>query len=199
MASLEENQEEEMVEGFNALRNQEYEEITEECTAFDHEIDRETRAGKFYFAEVEEIEKRLEGLNRWFDTVVARDFFNAELRPKVAETLGDCRVRLDAFGQEVFSREQALAGDGKITISLPKSKQSTEGKKKIREAHDACGLLARLKGIVAELEKGRLKVGDEEVKIGTGQAVLQMKYKPGEGSRSLEIEIEWEAAGDKPE
>ena len=46
----EENQDEEMVEGFNALRNQEYEEITEECTAFDHEIDRETRAGKFYFA-----------------------------------------------------------------------------------------------------------------------------------------------------
>ena len=37
------------------------------------------------------------------------------------------------------------------------------------------------------------------MKIGTGQAVLQMKYKPGEGSRSLEIEIEWEAAGDKPE
>jgi len=199
MASLEGAQEKEMINGFNALRNQEFEEILDECEAFDQEIDKETKAGKYYFAEEEEIEKRLEGLIRWFDTVVKRDFFDAELRPKVAKTLSDCRVRLDAFSQEVFSHEQTSVGDSKGSAFISKLKDSPEGKKKVRETHRSDELVARLKEIVTEIEKGSLMVGDEQVRIGTGQSILQMRYKPHEGSRSLEIEIDWEDTSDKPE
>ena len=148
-ASIDGRQEDEIVEGFNALRNQEYEEILDECVAFDQEIDKETKAGKFYFAEEEEIEKRLDGLNRWFDIVAGRDFFGAETRGRVAEALSDCRVRLDAFGQEVFSREQVLAGEARGSVS-----SQTKGKRRSQK-EDREGLRPARVGRQAERNRRR--------------------------------------------
>jgi uncharacterized protein YdbL (DUF1318 family) len=45
MAFLESSQEQELIAGFNSLRNQEYQEIIDECHAFFKEIDNETKAG----------------------------------------------------------------------------------------------------------------------------------------------------------
>jgi hypothetical protein len=193
MASLEETQEKEMINGFNALRNQEYEEIMDECEAFDQEIDKETKASKFYFAEEEEIEKRLEGLNVWFNTVTKRDFFHAELRAKVAEKLSECRERLDSFSQEVFTREQATAAESKPNFYFPRVKtESLDSKRKVREIYSKEQLISKLKGIIKELETNTLKIGEEQVGISTEESTFEMKYKVRDNEKTLEIDIEWQ-------
>jgi amphi-Trp domain-containing protein len=193
MASLEGTQEKEMINGFNALRNQEFEEILDECEAFDQEIDKETKAGKFYFAEVEEIEKRLDGLNVWFDTVTKRDFFHAEFRAKVVEKLNECRERLDSFNQEVFTREQATAAESKPGIHLPRVKtESSDVKKRVRETYSKEQLISRLKRIVKELETNTLKISDEQVGISAEECTVEIKYRVRDKEKNLGIDIEWQ-------
>jgi amphi-Trp domain-containing protein len=193
MASLEGVQEKEMINGFNTFRNQEYEEILDECEAFDQEIDKETKAGKYYFAEEEEIEKKLDGLNVWFNTVTKRDFFHAEFRAKVVEKLNDCRERLDSFSQEVFTREQATAGESKPNIHFARVKtESSDGKKRVRETYSKEQLKSRLKEIVRELETNTLKIGDEQVGISAEECTVEIKYRVRDKEKSLGIDIEWQ-------
>jgi hypothetical protein len=104
---------------FRADRGREYGEFTERCTAFLHEVDKESRAGKFIFAELEEAEQDLEKLTRWLAKIQARDFFPDERSPQAEEILQRCRAALGGFSQEVYTAEgledyrgAALQGDG---------------------------------------------------------------------------------------
>jgi hypothetical protein len=101
------------VRRFRADRGREYDEFAERCAAFLVEIDKETRAGKFTFAELEEGEQDLEKLARWLAKVQARDFFPDERRPQSAEMLERCRVVLERFAWAVYATEgvQAPAED----------------------------------------------------------------------------------------
>lgn len=198
MASLEEAQEKEIVEGFNRLRNQEYEEVLGECEAFFQEIERETKVGKFYFAEVEEIEKRLQGLKEWFDKIAMRDFFGSELREKVARTLKECEDRFDSFSQAAFSSEEAISRDSKISISGLKLKEKgRQTRRKVRKIYSRDQLIARLKEVVNKLENSSLDVGEELVGNLPESAALELKYKARRGGKSLEIEIEWLDSGEE--
>jgi hypothetical protein len=193
MASLEGTQEKDMIAGFNTLRNQEYDEILDECEAFDQEIDKETRAGKFYFAEAEEIEKRLDGLDVWFNTVTKRDFFHAELRAKVVEKLNECRERLDSFSQEVFTREQATAAESKPNIRFPRVKTETSDvKKEVRDIYSKEELISRLKVLVKELEANTLKIGDEMVSLSAEGSSIEIRYRVRDKEKSLGIDIAWQ-------
>jgi vacuolar-type H+-ATPase subunit I/STV1 len=198
VASLEGAQEEELIEGFNRLRNEEYEEILEECEAFFQEIEKETKGEKFYFSEVEEIEKRLQGLKEWFNIVVRRDFFGVELRDKVSETLKECEDKFDGFSQKVFSREEAITKDSKFSMSTLKLKEAVkEGGRKVRAVYSKDQLLTKLKEIINKLENESLKVGEEPIGNLPESAVLDMKYKVRRGIKSLEIQIEWQDSGEK--
>jgi hypothetical protein len=192
VASLAKSQEQELIEGFNCLRKEEYEEILEECEAFFQEIERETQVEKFYFSEVEEIEKRLQGLKAWFNSVVQRDFFGVEIRAKVSQTLQECEGKFEGFSQKVFSREEAMAKDSKFNISTFKLKDAVrEGRRKVRAVYSKDRLIALLKEIVNEIENDSLKVGEEPVGNLPESAALEMKYKIYRGVKSLEIQIEW--------
>ena len=90
---------------FRADRSREYDEFAERCTAFLEEIDKETRAGKFIFAELEEGEQDLEKLTRWLAKIQARDFFPDERWPQAEEMLRHCSGALSGFSQEVYAAE----------------------------------------------------------------------------------------------
>ena len=198
VASLEKSQEEELIEGFNRLRNEEYEELMEECEAFFQEIDKETKVEKFYFSEVEEIEKRLQGLKDWFNIVARRDFFGVELRTKVSETLKECEDKFDGFSQKVFSREDAIAKDSKFSMSTLKLKEEAKsGGRKMRTVYSRDELITKLKEVVNKLEDGSLKVGEEQVENLPESAALELKYKVRKGVKSLEIEMEWPYSGEE--
>ena len=193
VASLEKPQEEEIVEGFNRLRQEEYEEIVEECEAFLQEIEKETKAEKFYFSEVEEIEKRLQGLKEWFATVVRRDFFGVEVREKVTEILRECEENFNGFSQKVFSREEATTRDSKFNISALKLKEEARcDKRKTRAVYSRDQLLTKLKEIVDELENKSFKLGEDPEVILPESVAMELKYKAHRGSKSLGIEIEWQ-------
>ena len=90
---------------FRADRGREYGEFTERCTAFLDEVAKESRAGKFIFAELEEAEQDLEKLTRWLAKIQARDFFPDERSPRAEEILRRCRDALSGFSEDVYAAE----------------------------------------------------------------------------------------------
>lgn len=98
---------EEIVRRFRVDRGREYDEFAEQCSAFRDEISKETRAGKFIFAELEEREHDLEKLTRWLAKIQARDFFPDERSSQAKEMLQGCRGELTGFYHAVYAAENA--------------------------------------------------------------------------------------------
>jgi hypothetical protein len=98
---------------FRADRSREYDEFAERCVAFLDEINRESTAEKYTFAEMEESEQDLKKLTRWLAKIQARDFFPAEPRDQSVALLAQCRRALRGFSQSVYEAEgvQGSAAD----------------------------------------------------------------------------------------
>ena len=94
-----------IVERFRADRGREYDELSERCGAFLAELSKETTAGKFTFAELEENEQELEKLARWLTRIQARDFFPDERQPQAQKLAGHCQQALESFSREVYQAE----------------------------------------------------------------------------------------------
>lgn len=104
-----------IVQRFRADRAREYDEFTERCTAFLDEIGKETGAGKYTFAEMEEGEQDLEKLARWLKKIQARDFFPDECGQQSAAMMARCRSALDEFSQAVYIAEGVHEAPGGTT------------------------------------------------------------------------------------
>ncbi len=97
--------EEHIVESFRSLRNKEYREIVEECeTKFVKEIEFEHFRENYTFEEAEEIGQDLEKIRRWFDRIVARDWFDASGRKDVEVWIERCADLLSEFEHQVYER-----------------------------------------------------------------------------------------------
>jgi hypothetical protein len=104
---------------FQADRAREYEEFAERCSALLDEIGKETRAGKYTFAEMEEGEQDLEKLTRWLAKIQARDFFPAEHRQSAAVMMAQCRSALNSFSQAVYIAEGVEEPPGSAETPAP--------------------------------------------------------------------------------
>lgn len=98
-------QEAALVAEFHRLRDQEYAELLEQGAHFLTEIAKETRAGKFTFGEMEEIEEDLEKLDRWLEKIATRDRFQAPGRAQAEARLAECREAYEEFARRVFAAE----------------------------------------------------------------------------------------------
>jgi hypothetical protein len=108
LTDLEDRERERLVDGFRGLSAKEYAEIVEECrTKFAKEIEFERFRENYTYEEAEEIREDLDKIRRWYDRVVARDWFDAGQREAVAGELAECERLLEAFEEEVYRR----AGD----------------------------------------------------------------------------------------
>lgn len=90
---------------FRADRAAEYQEFDERAQGFLAEIDRETRCGKFTFAEFEECEDDLNKLSVWLEKIRARDFFPDEQAQNAVRTLTKCQEALRIFADTVYRKE----------------------------------------------------------------------------------------------
>ena len=97
--------EESIMTRFRADRAREYDEFDERCSAFLDEIGKETGAGKYTFAELEEGEQDLDKLARWLKKIQARDFFPDERRQQSVAIMARCRSALAGFSQAVYVAE----------------------------------------------------------------------------------------------
>jgi hypothetical protein len=102
---LEPDDEARIIAGFREQRKSEYAEIIEECqTKFVKEIEFERFRQNYTFEEAEEIEQDLEKIQRWFEQVKSRDWFDADGREDVEAWLERCRAMLADFEEEVYGR-----------------------------------------------------------------------------------------------
>lgn len=90
---------------YNAARDEEYTEIIDKCRDFLAEIDKETAAEHFTYAELEENEEDLTKLRGWYDKVSARDVLAAARRGDAEAALGECVTALDGFANQVYLAE----------------------------------------------------------------------------------------------
>lgn len=95
----------EVVAAFNGARDAEYQEVLSRCSDFQAEIDKETGAGKFTYAELEENEEDLAKLRRWLDKIRARDTLGAPLGEETVAGVENCARALDAFAERVYAAE----------------------------------------------------------------------------------------------
>ena len=104
---------------FRADRGREYDEFTERCEAFLAEIDKESRAGKFTFAELEESEQDLEKLVRWLAKIRKRDFFPDDRCLSAVGLMDRCRMALEVFSASVYEGEDVQDPVGDAAAHLP--------------------------------------------------------------------------------
>ena len=112
---------ESIVRLFQSDRSREYGEFAERCAAFLDEIDRESTAEKYTFAEMEENEQELKKLARWLVKIQARDFFPNGRGDQSVALLAQCRRALRGFSQAVYKvegvQESATGWDYPITLA----------------------------------------------------------------------------------
>ena len=105
--------ERDLVERFNRGRDAEYAEVVENVERFEDEIRRESRKGKFTFAELEDSESDWDKIERWQARVLARDFFGAPGRTEADAALERGKQLLVEFAAAVYRHEGVQTdGDG---------------------------------------------------------------------------------------
>ena len=102
-----------VIEGFNAIRDEEYAEVTENEERFEDEIHRETRKQKFTFAELEDMEAEWEKIKHGMGRVQARDFFGAPGRKDAEARLAEGARLLNSFSQKVYELEGVEGSAGR--------------------------------------------------------------------------------------
>jgi Protein ChrB, N-terminal len=119
-----------IVQRFRADRAREYDEFSERCTALLDEISKETRAGKYTFAEMEEGEQDLDKLARWLTKIQARDFFPDERGQQSAVLMARCRVAMGGFSEAVYLAEgvQEIADRATWDPAAPESAEASAGR-----------------------------------------------------------------------
>jgi hypothetical protein len=90
---------------YNEARDEEYAEVISRCTDFLAEIESETQASHFTYAELEENDEDLAKLRSWFNKIAARDVLGARRRGDVEEALAAADVALEGFAERVYSAE----------------------------------------------------------------------------------------------
>lgn len=91
---------------FNAVRDEEYEEVVDETERFHEEIARERRKGKYTFAELEDEESNLRRLRKYLAQVQARDVFGASGLVRAQAAVERCAQTLEAFAQEIYEHQE---------------------------------------------------------------------------------------------
>jgi hypothetical protein len=100
--ALDRGQEEKVVSRFKADRDEEYQEFVDKCRDFHAEIEKETAASHFTYAELEENDVDLKKLQSWLDKIRKLDFYGAPLSIEAEQQLKSCEALLDAYAQRVF-------------------------------------------------------------------------------------------------
>jgi hypothetical protein len=95
----------EVISGFQAARDDEYEEIVDKCQDFLAGIDKEFSAAHFSFAELEENEVDHAKLVNWLAKVRARDVLGAPGRTAADEAVEACRQALEGYAARVYAED----------------------------------------------------------------------------------------------
>jgi hypothetical protein len=102
-AALDNPQREKVIARFNSDRDEQYRELIERCEAFEAEIEKETLANKFTYAELEENDDDLKKLQAWYEKIEKLDFYKAPEATEACRRLKQCEELLETFAQRVYA------------------------------------------------------------------------------------------------
>lgn len=94
---------------FRELRLDEWREFTGDCGAFEAEIAKEIRNGKFTLAELEEEEQSLDRLRRWYRDLKSRDVLELSEAQAAEKRLRECTTVFDEYAEKVYATLHAPA------------------------------------------------------------------------------------------
>ncbi|ANB60634.1 Chromate resistance protein ChrB [Anoxybacteroides amylolyticum] len=97
---------EDIVNLFNKVRDEEYQEFLDKCDDYFREIEKETERKNFTFVELEENEDEYSKLVEWLKKITLRDFFVAPLKEQAEEVLQRCKQLLDEFSDKVYKANE---------------------------------------------------------------------------------------------
>jgi hypothetical protein len=100
--ALDRVEEEKVIGRFKADRDEQYTEFLSKCKDFEAEITKESTAGNFTYAALEENDVDLKKLQSWLERIRKLDFYGASLAPEAEQRLHDCTARLESYAQRVF-------------------------------------------------------------------------------------------------
>ncbi len=189
--SLGEDQEIEVVKGFNSNREEEYTEVIKACKELLQEIDEESKTEDFHFADLEENEKHLQRVRELLDSVTERDYFESSSKSRATQMVKQCEEKFEIFSHEVFSREGIVSDERKTSAILDVSSKNKQKKVFTRDE-----LIARLLEIVNNLSVNALEVGSKKVKPLADEAIMEWDYRASKEENSLDIRVTWK---DNPE
>ncbi len=94
-----------LVEAFNQARDEEYGEVISRCGDFLEEIESETEASHFTYAELEENDEDLLKLRGWFEKVASRDVLGSQRRDETQDALARAQAALEGFAERVYAAD----------------------------------------------------------------------------------------------
>ncbi|HQS44914.1 MAG: chromate resistance protein ChrB [Rhizobiales bacterium 24-66-13] len=103
---LDRNQEQKVIDRFTADRDEAYREFIGKCADFEAEIDKETAAEHFTYAELEENDEDLEKLKGWLAKIRKLDFYSAPLSSEADVRLAHCATLLETYAGRVFEIQE---------------------------------------------------------------------------------------------
>jgi len=103
---LKDEDEKRVVEDLSASSRQEYGELFDKCAAYLKEIEQETAAENFIFAEVEENEEELEKLKSWFKKILKRQIVDLPEREQVVAAIGKCEEAFENFSTLAYEKAE---------------------------------------------------------------------------------------------
>ena len=110
---LPEGQHNELVGIFIDLAARQYGEIVEECESrFIKQIEFARFREIYTFEEAEEIRQDLGKIQRWFDDVSGRDWFQCPERESAERWMKECGMALEAFEMDVYTRTEGSDEQG---------------------------------------------------------------------------------------
>lgn len=95
-----------LLQRFRGLRDEEYTELIERCQGLLVELEKETKRGKFTFAELEENEDELQKLESWLARIQTRDLIGGERAEEAVNSVKSCKKALEGFAEHVYAQEQ---------------------------------------------------------------------------------------------
>ncbi len=101
---------------FESEKNSKYEKLHEEITKFVDEIEFEEHRKRFTAEELEELEEKLEGLERWFKKLKERNHPSPRITAQTVNALKSAEERLDIFAAKVEQFE------GKLLLNKPRKR-----------------------------------------------------------------------------
>ena len=100
-----------LVEAFNAARDEEYAEIIAGCAAVITGIETLAADGRFRYGDLGDKDADLKRLSLRDDAIRARDSFGAANAGAAASALASCRVVVDGYAARVYDQEDAARGN----------------------------------------------------------------------------------------